>query len=158
MRRIFAAILPLALAIAVFAQSKGDVVDVAVESGSFPTLVQALKAADLVETLKSDGPFTVFAPTEQAFAALPVSTLQDLLKPENKTKLQAILKYHVVPGKVSSAQVVKLSSAKTVNGDPVTIRINGSSVMVNEAKVVKTDITASNGVIHVIDTVLLPPM
>ncbi|MGE0407008.1 MAG: fasciclin domain-containing protein, partial [Candidatus Korobacteraceae bacterium] len=122
------------------------------------TLVQALKAADLVETLKSDGPFTVFAPTEQAFAELPVSTLQDLLKPENKTKLQAILKYHVVPGKVSSAQVVKLSSAKTVNGDPVTIRINGSSVMVNEAKVVKTDITASNGVIHVIDTVLLPPM
>jgi transforming growth factor-beta-induced protein len=133
-----------------------DIVDTAVGAGSFQTLVAAVKAAGLVETLKGPGPFTVFAPTDEAFAKLPAGTLQDLLKPENKAKLTAILTYHVVPGKVMAADVVKLHTAKTVNGNSLTVKTAGGSVMVDGAKVVKTDIACSNGVIHVIDTVVLP--
>ena len=137
------------------AQSQ-DIVDTAVAAGSFKTLAAALKAAGLVDTLKGKGPFTVFAPTDDAFAKLPAGTVEDLLKPENKAKLTAILTYHVVPGKVMAADVVKLKSAKTVNGKPVQIMVEGATVTVDNAKVVKTDIGTSNGVIHVIDTVLLP--
>jgi uncharacterized surface protein with fasciclin (FAS1) repeats len=133
-----------------------DIVDTAVEAGSFQTLAKALQAADLVDTLKGPGPFTVFAPTDEAFAKLPAGTLDDLLKPENKDKLRAILAYHVVAGKVPSAKVVTLSSAKTVNGQEVKITATGGNVMVNNAHVVKADIPASNGVIHVIDAVILP--
>jgi uncharacterized surface protein with fasciclin (FAS1) repeats len=133
-----------------------NIVDTAVAAGSFKTLVAALKAADLTDTLKGKGPFTVFAPTDDAFKKLPPGTLESLLKPENKEKLRAILTYHVVAGKVTSAEVVKLTSAKTLNGQSVTISTSDSSVMVNNARVVKADIPASNGVIHVIDTVLLP--
>lgn len=132
-----------------------DVVDTAVAAGSFKTLAAALTAADLVSTLKGAGPFTVFAPTDAAFAKLPAGTVESLLKPENKAKLQRILTYHVVAGKVMAADVVKLSSAKAVSGDTLTIR-TGNGVTVDGAKVVKTDVGASNGVIHVIDTVLLP--
>ena len=133
-----------------------DIVDTAVAAGSFQTLAKALQAADLVDTLKGAGPFTVFAPTDEAFAKLPAGTLDDLLKPENKEKLRAILTYHVVAGKVPSAKVVTLSSAKTVNGQEVKITAMGGNVMVNNAHVMKADIPASNDVIHVIDTVLLP--
>jgi len=138
------------------AMPKADIVDVAVSAGSFNTLVAALKAAGLVETLKGDGPFTVFAPTDAAFAKLPAGTVEELLKPENKAKLQAILTYHVVSGKVMAADVVKLTSATTVQGQSVTIKTPDGSVMVDGAKVIKTDIPASNGVIHVIDAVILP--
>ena len=137
------------------AQSQ-DIVDTAVAAGSFKTLATALKAAGLIDTLKGKGPFTVFAPTDEAFAKLPKGTVEDLLKPENKAKLTAILTYHVVAGKVMAADVVKLKSANTVNGKPVQIVVEGGTVMVDNAKVVKTDIGTSNGVIHVIDTVLLP--
>lgn len=137
--------------------SNQDIVDTAVASGQFKTLATALKAAGLVDTLKGSGPFTVFAPTDAAFAKLPVGTLNDLLKPENKTKLVAILTYHVVPGDVTAADVVKLSEAKTVNGAMLKVSTQNGKVMVNNADVVKTDIAASNGVIHVIDAVLLPP-
>ncbi len=133
-----------------------DIVDTAVAAGSFQTLAKALQAADLVDTLKGPRPFTVFAPTDEAFAKLPAGTLDDLLKPENKAKLRAILTYHVVTGKLTSAKVAKLPSAKTVNGQTVTISTSGGSVMVNDARVIKADVAASNGVIHVIDTVLLP--
>lgn len=148
------------LAVAAPADNGGvkDIVDTAVAAGSFKTLVTALEAADLVGTLKGAGPFTVFAPTDEAFAKLPAGTLADLLKPENKDKLRAILTYHVVAGKVTAAKVVKLSSAKTVNGQDVSISTSGGTVKVNDAQVIKTDIVASNGVIHVIDTVLLPDM
>ena len=135
---------------------KKDIVDTAVAAGSFDTLVAAVKAAGLVETLKGDGPFTVFAPTDEAFAKIPKETLQDLLKPENKDKLTKILTYHVVAGKVTAADVVKLSEAKTVEGSTVDIKVNDGTVMVDNAKVVKTDIMTSNGVIHVIDTVIMP--
>lgn len=135
---------------------KKDIVDTAVGAGSFNTLVAAVKAAGLVETLKGTGPFTVFAPTDAAFAKLPAGTLDDLLKPENKAKLQGILTYHVVPGKVMAADVVKLKTAKTVQGQDLTIKVDGSTVMVDNAKVTQTDIACSNGVIHVIDTVVLP--
>jgi uncharacterized surface protein with fasciclin (FAS1) repeats len=135
--------------------SAADIVDTAV-AGKFKTLVAALKAADLVDTLKGPGPFTVFAPTDAAFAKLPPGTLETLLKPENKAKLQSILTYHVVSGKVMSGDVVKLDSAKTVEGGSLTIKTMNGGVMVNNARVVKADIAASNGVIHVIDTVLLP--
>ena len=137
-------------------RSKKDIVDTAVSAGSFTTLAAALQAADLVGTLKGNGPFTVFAPTDEAFAKLPKGTVETLLKPENKAKLQAILTYHVVPGSVSSADVVKLKSAKTVNGQSVSIQVANDAVRIDEAKVVKADIAASNGVIHVIDTVILP--
>lgn len=132
-----------------------DIVDTAVGAGSFKTLVAAVKAADLVDTLKGKGPFTVFAPTDEAFAKLPKGTVEELLKPENKEKLQAILTYHVVPGDVRAADVVKLKEAKTVQGQ--TVKIDTSAgVKINDATVIKTDIATSNGVIHVIDTVLLP--
>jgi uncharacterized surface protein with fasciclin (FAS1) repeats len=134
-----------------------DIVDTAVAAGQFKTLASALQAAGLVDTLKGDGPFTVFAPTDEAFAKLPAGTVENLLKPENKDQLVAILTYHVVPGKVEAADVVKLDEAKTVNGKMVDIEVKGDTAMVNDAKVTKTDIAASNGVIHVIDTVILPP-
>ena len=132
-----------------------DIVDTAVAAGSFKTLVKALQAADLVETLKGGGPFTVFAPTDEAFAKLPAGTLETMLKPENKAKLRRILTYHVVAGNVTAADVVKLTSAKAVSGDTLMIKTMGG-VTINGSKVVKADIQASNGVIHVIDTVLLP--
>lgn len=131
-----------------------DIVDIAVEAGSFNTLVTAVKTAGLVETLKGDGPFTVFAPTDEAFAKLPKGTLEALLA--DKEKLTAILTYHVVAGNVTSDQVIKLNEAKTVNGDKVQIKVSSGTVMIDDAKVVKADIKASNGVIHVIDTVILP--
>ena len=133
-----------------------NIVDTAVAAGSFKTLAKALEAADLVETLKGTGPFTVFAPTDEAFAKLPTGTLEALLKPENKPKLQRILTSHVVAGKVIAADVVKISSAKAVSGNTLTIASRDGSVTVDGAKVVKTDIAASNGVIHVIDSVILP--
>ncbi|WP_162063174.1 fasciclin domain-containing protein [Vibrio taketomensis] len=135
---------------------KADIVDVAVENGSFTTLVAAVKAAGLVDTLKGEGPFTVFAPTDEAFAKLPDGTVEMLLMPENKDKLVAILTYHVVPGKVMAADVVKLDKAATVEGQDVMIAVEGDKVMVNDAQVIATDVGASNGVIHVIDTVLMP--
>jgi transforming growth factor-beta-induced protein len=135
---------------------KDDIVDTAVGAGSFKTLVAAVKAAGLVETLKGDGPFTVFAPTDEAFAKLPKGTIADLLKPENKKKLQSILTYHVVAGKVLAGDVVKVKSAKTVNGKEVKVTVDGKNVMIDGAKVVKTDIMCGNGVIHVIDAVILP--
>jgi uncharacterized surface protein with fasciclin (FAS1) repeats len=133
-----------------------DIVDTAVGAGSFTTLAKALQAADLVDTLKGKGPFTVFAPTDEAFAKLPKSALDDLLKPENKAKLRRVLTAHVVAGRVTSSDVVKLKSAKAVSGDMLAIAANGSQVMVDTATVVKTDIPASNGVIHVIDSVIVP--
>ena len=133
-----------------------DIVDTAISAGSFKTLAAALTAADLVDTLRGNGPFTVFAPTDDAFAKLPAGTLEDLLRPENKAQLQAILTYHVVAGKVMASDVVGMSSAKTVNGQSFTISERSGAVMVDNAKVVKTDIMASNGVIHVIDSVILP--
>jgi len=135
---------------------KKDIVDTAVGAKSFTTLVAAVKAAGLVETLKSKGPFTVFAPTDEAFAKLPEGTVESLLKPENKDKLVAVLTYHVVPGKVMAADVVKLKNAKTVQGGEVDIVVADGKVKVDNANVVKTDIECSNGVIHVIDAVILP--
>jgi uncharacterized surface protein with fasciclin (FAS1) repeats len=137
-------------------QSNSDIVDTAVAAGSFKTLAAALKAADLVDTLKGPGPFTVFAPTDEAFAKLPPGTLDSLLKPENKSKLQGVLTYHVVSGRVGSDKVATLTSAKTVQGAEIKISQSAGNVMVNGAKVVKTDVACSNGVIHVIDSVLLP--
>jgi len=132
-----------------------DIVAVAAGAGSFNTLVAAVKAAGLVETLQGAGPFTVFAPTDEAFAKLPKGTVEDLLKPENKEKLVAILTYHVVAGKVMAADV-KTMKAKTVNGRSLDVKVTDGTVTVDNAKVVKTDVAASNGVIHVIDTVVLP--
>jgi uncharacterized surface protein with fasciclin (FAS1) repeats len=134
---------------------KMDIVDTAVKAGSFKTLAAALKAAGLVDTMKSKGPFTVFAPTDEAFAKLPAGTVETLLKPENKDKLVAILTYHVVQGNVKAADVVKLKSAKTLQGQTVAIDAT-DGVKINNATVIKADIDCSNGVIHVIDTVLLP--
>jgi uncharacterized surface protein with fasciclin (FAS1) repeats len=133
-----------------------DIVDTAAAAGSFSTLAKALQAADLVDTLKGEGPFTVFAPTDDAFAKLPQGTLEDLLKPAHKAKLRRILSYHVVPGRVMVTDVLKMNSAKAVSGDTIDINASGGSVRVDEARVIKTDITASNGVIHVIDSVILP--
>lgn len=133
-----------------------DIVDTAVAAGSFKTLAAALGAADLVATLKGAGPFTVFAPTDEAFAKLPAGTVEDLLKPENKAKLQAVLTYHVVPGAVMASQVTSMKEAKTVNGQMINIHMMGGKAMINNATVVTADVKASNGVIHVIDTVLLP--
>lgn len=138
------------------AKPQADIVDTAVSAGSFNTLVAAVKAADLVETLKGDGPFTVFAPTDEAFKKLPEGTVETLLKPENKDQLAAVLTYHVVAGNVMAADVVKLDSATTVQGQDVTIKVVNGKVMVDGATVVKTDIETSNGVIHVIDSVILP--
>jgi uncharacterized surface protein with fasciclin (FAS1) repeats len=145
----------LAIAAPAQAQQK-DIVDTAVAAGSFKTLAKALDAAGLVGTLKGAGPFTVFAPTDEAFAKLPAGTVENLLKPENKEQLKRILTYHVVPGKVMARDVVSLKTAKAVSGDTITVASNAGGVMVDNAKVVKTDIAASNGVIHVIDAVILP--
>jgi uncharacterized surface protein with fasciclin (FAS1) repeats len=134
-----------------------DIVDTAVEAGQFSTLATALDAADLVATLKGSGPFTVFAPTDDAFAKLPAGTVENLLKPENKPQLVEILTYHVVPGKVMAAEVVGMKEAETANGKMVDIKVEGGAVMINNANVTATDITASNGVIHVLDQVMLPP-
>ena len=136
-------------------QAPKDIVDTAVAAGSFKTLVAAVQAAGLVDVLKGDGPFTVFAPTDEAFAKLPKGTLDELLKPENKQKLAGILTYHVLAGKVMAADV-KTSKPKTVNGKELDLKAGADGVTVNGAKVVKTDIATSNGVIHVIDTVVLP--
>ena len=133
-----------------------DIVDTAVAAGSFKTLVAAVQAAGLVETLKGKGPFTVFAPTDEAFAKLPAGTVESLLKPENKDKLIAVLTYHVVSGKVLASDVVGLKEAKTVQGGKVKIAVIGDKVKIDDATVVKTDIVTSNGVIHVIDSVILP--
>lgn len=159
--KVFAAILGLALlSPAAFAggksQPKQNIVETAVAAGSFKTLVAAVQAAGLADTLSAPGPYTVFAPTDEAFAKLPAGTVESLLKPENREKLRAILTYHVVPGNVMAKDVVSLNKAKTVNGQSVKIKVDGANVMVDNANVVKTDIAASNGVIHVIDTVILP--
>jgi uncharacterized surface protein with fasciclin (FAS1) repeats len=140
-----------------FNADRKDIVDTAVGAGSFKTLVAAVQAAGLVETLKGKGPFTVFAPTDEAFAKLPAGTVESLLKPENKEKLVAVLTYHVVPGKVMAADVVKLTEAPTVQGSKAKVKVADGTVMIDNAKVVKTDIETSNGVIHVIDAVILPP-
>jgi len=140
----------------VAAHKPADIVDTAASVDDFSTLVAAVKAAGLVETLKGDGPFTVFAPTNDAFAKLPEGTVESLLKPENKEKLISILTYHVVPGKVMAKDVVGLSSAKTVQGSKIDIKVKDGAVMIDNAKVVKTDIETSNGVIHIIDSVILP--
>jgi uncharacterized surface protein with fasciclin (FAS1) repeats len=135
---------------------QGDIVDVAVSAGQFNTLAAALEAAGLVSTLKSEGPFTVFAPTDSAFAALPEGTVESLLQPENRDQLTAILTYHVVPGEVMAADVVNLSEAATVNGKDLSIRVVAGKVLINDSTVVAADVDASNGVIHVIDKVILP--
>lgn len=135
--------------------NKKDIVDTAIAAEQFETLVSAVKAAELVEVLKGEGPLTVFAPTDKAFEKVPKEKLEALLK--DKEALQSVLKYHVVPGKVMAADVVKLKSAKTALGKPVKITVKDRDVMINGAKVVKTDIECANGVIHVIDAVLLPP-
>jgi uncharacterized surface protein with fasciclin (FAS1) repeats len=156
-----AAVAALTISLAMPAQAQDqdqDIVDIAVGAGSFNTLVAAVQAAGLVETLKGEGPFTVFAPTDEAFAKLPAGTVEDLLKPENIDKLRAILTYHVVPGKVSSSDVANLRSAATVQGQPLQIRVRYGTVNVDNAKVVQADIMAKNGVIHVIDTVVIPTM
>ena len=137
-----------------FAASAADIVDTAVSAGNFTTLVTAVKAAGLVDTLKGAGPFTVFAPTDEAFAKLPAGTVEGLLK--DPEKLEGILLYHVVSGKVMASDVVKMKSAKTAEGGSVKIHAMGGKVMVGNAEVVKTDIVCDNGVIHVIDTVLIP--
>lgn len=158
--RLFAAlavVLTLSLAGAARAQdAKKDIVDTAVSAGSFKTLVAAVKAAGLVDTLKGAGPFTVFAPTDEAFAKLPAGTVEELLKPENKDKLVAILTYHVVPAKAMAKDVAGMPAAKTVNGKELKLKADGGNVMVDKAKVTKADIECSNGVIHVIDSVLMP--
>jgi len=137
-------------------KAKKDIVDTAASVSDFSTLVTAVKAAGLVDTLKSDGPFTVFAPTNEAFAALPDGTLESLLKPENKDKLVSILTYHVVSGEVKAADVVNLSEAATVQGDTIDIKTKYGKVMIDGATVTKADIATSNGVIHIIDKVILP--
>jgi uncharacterized surface protein with fasciclin (FAS1) repeats len=148
------------LAVAVSAQEK-DIVDTAVGAGSCNTLVKALKAAGLVDTLKGPGPFTLFAPTDEAFAKLPKGRLEDLLKPENKAKLTAILTYHVVPGKIMAAEVVKVRTLKTLEGSVIKVSLSkkgDDKFWVGRANVVKTDVMATNGVIHVIDAVITPPV
>ena len=149
--------LPKLFGVALFAVatsvSAADIVDTAVSAGQFKTLVQAVQAAGLVDTLKGEGPFTVFAPTDAAFAKLPAGTIESLLN--DKQKLAQVLTYHVIPGKVTAAQV-KPGDVKTVQGQSLRVRADAGAVMVNNARVTKTDIMASNGVIHVIDTVVLP--
>lgn len=152
---------PLALADdhaqdAMAAPAASDIVETAMAAGQFETLAAALQAAGLVDTLKSDGPFTVFAPTDAAFAKLPAGTVEMLLKPENRDRLVEILTYHVVPGRYPAARVVSMDTAGTVQGDAVDITVDGSTVMVDAATVVMPDVKATNGVIHVIDSVLMP--
>lgn len=140
-----------------YKSDKKDIVDTAVAAGSFNTLATALQAAGLIDTLKGDGPFTVFAPTDEAFTKLPEGTVENLLKPENKDKLTAILTYHVVSGKVYAKQVVDLDSATTVEGSDISIVVKDGNVILNgNSTVTKTDIKTSNGIIHVIDQVLMP--
>ena len=135
---------------------KQDIVDIAAGSETFTTLVAAVQAAGLVETLKADGPYTVFAPTNEAFAKLPAGTVENLLKPENRAELVKVLTYHVVPGKVYAKDVIKLKAAPTVQGQSARVSTDGHGVKIDNANVIKTDIKASNGVIHVIDSVILP--
>ena len=139
-----------------YGKKQSDIVDTAVAAGSFNTLAAALEAGGLVDTLKADGPYTVFAPTDEAFAKLPEGTVEMLLLPENKDKLVKILTYHVVAGKVTAAEVVTLETATTANGSDVVIRVEDQAVFINDSRVVTTDIEASNGIIHVVDTVILP--
>lgn len=141
---------------AAFAQDEMDIVDTAVAAGQFETLAAALTAAELIDTLKGEGPFTVFAPTDEAFAKLPEGTVENLLKPENRDQLTAILTYHVVAGKVTADQVVDLTEAATLNGQSIDISVGSAGVMVDKSLVVTADIMATNGVIHVIDSVMLP--
>jgi len=151
--------LAVGLGVSLLAASGGqkkDIVDTAVAAGQFNTLVQALKEADLVSTLQGPGPFTVFAPTDAAFAQLPAGTLDNLMKPENRQKLASILKYHVVSGRVMGEQAMQLTSAKTLNGQDLTLRTENGKLMVNDATVTQPDIQCSNGVIHVINKVLMP--
>ena len=157
MAAVVLAVVGLAIGSTFARATNQDIVDTAVGAGQFKTLAAALQAAGLVDILKGPGPFTVFAPTDAAFAKLPAGTVESLLKPENKAKLTAILTYHVVPGAVKAEQVTKLDEAKTVNGAMVRVSTDHGKVMINNANVVKADIPASNGVIHVIDTVILPP-
>jgi uncharacterized surface protein with fasciclin (FAS1) repeats len=145
----------IALSSVSFAEEKKDIVDTAVAAGNFKTLVAAVKAAGLVDTLKGKGPFTVFAPTDEAFAKLPAGTVEKLLKPENKKMLTDILTYHVLAGKVMAADV-KTMEAKTVQGSSAAVKVADGKVTIDKANVVKTDIEASNGVIHVIDAVIMP--
>ena len=159
MRKLFTlAIASLLLATSAFAMShrKQDIVDVASKAGSFNTLIAATKAAGLVEALKGDGPITVFAPTDDAFAKLPEGTVENLLKPENKDKLKSILLYHVVAGNIMAETAVTLNSAKTLQGSSFGIMFDGKTLKVDDAAVIQADIKASNGVIHVIDSVILP--
>ncbi len=153
---LFAAAIMLGSSVSAFAVEK-DVVDTAIEAGKFRTLAAALEAAGLVATLKGTGPFTVFAPTDEAFARLPAGTVENLLKPENKQKLTEILTYHVVAGKVMAADVAGIDEAKSVNGKMIDIEVEGATVKVNDAAVTTADIAASNGVIHLIDKVIMPP-
>ena len=153
---MLAATITLATSLSALAAEK-DIVDTAVEAGQFKTLAAALEAAGLVSTLKGAGPFTVFAPTDEAFAELPAGTVENLLKPENKQQLTEILTYHVVPGKVMAADVVGIDEAKSVNGKMIDVEVDGGSVKVNDAAVTTADIAASNGVIHIIDKVIMPP-
>jgi uncharacterized surface protein with fasciclin (FAS1) repeats len=153
--KLFALTAAAALATPAFAGTAKDIVDIAAGSDQFETLVAAVTAAELVETLKSDGPFTVFAPTDDAFAALPEGTVENLLKPENRDQLIAVLTYHVVPGKVMSTDLTDDMTAATVQGGSITVDLD-NGVMINDANVVSADIEASNGVIHVIDKVILP--
>jgi uncharacterized surface protein with fasciclin (FAS1) repeats len=139
-----------------YGKKQADIVDTAISAGTFSTLAAALEAGDLVGTLKADGPYTVFAPNDDAFAKLPAGTVESLLLPENKDKLVAILTYHVVPGKVTAAEVVTMQTAPTANGAERAIRVVDDTVFINDSRVVATDIGASNGVIHVVDTVILP--
>jgi uncharacterized surface protein with fasciclin (FAS1) repeats len=157
--RTFAWALLATMGLTGMVRGQSDIVDTAVGAGSFKTLATALQAAGLVDTLKGPGPFTVFAPTDEAFAKLPAGTVEDLLKPENRSKLTSILTYHVVPGKVMAGDVVKLNGqdVKTVEGSPARVTVSGDKVMIANANVVKTDIECTNGVIHVIDSVILPP-
>lgn len=148
---------PLMATAGSYSLKKENIVDVAVGNDNFSTLVTALKAADLVGALQGDGPFTVFAPTNEAFSKLPQETLNELLKPENKKDLQAVLTYHVVAGKVDAKTAMGLSEAASLQGEKIAISLDGSNVMINQATVVAADIAASNGIIHVIDTVILPP-
>ena len=158
MKRFFGFLAAMCLAVPALAADK-TIVEIAASNPDFSTLVAAVKAAGLAETLSGDGPFTVFAPTNAAFEKLPKGTVESLLKPENKEKLAGILKYHVMAGKVMAADAIKLDgkSAKTVQGSSAPIIVKGGVVYIGAAKIVKTDIVGSNGVIHVIDTVILPP-
>jgi len=158
MRKFLGLVAAFVFVIPALADEPKNIVDTAADAGQFKTLANALKAADLVDTLKGEGPFTVFAPTDEAFSKLPEGTLENLLKPENKEKLIGILKYHVIPGKTMCADVSKLDgkTVKSVQGGEIKVSVDGDTVKVNDAKVIKSDIACSNGVIHVIDKVIMP--